>query len=183
MWCATRSRRCSNRAACVSVGELVREGYIPVNASHATVRSPSRTSPPQQHHPQNPTLTTTQQLNRTIHRATPRNPVRPFSESAIEVIMSIEPQRQKEPTPNQDAPAAPGPDRNDPAIEPQVSDVEPETEKGDGQTQGQPLRPAKASRKVRIRTSSPTAAPMCLTTSRRKKGRPAQSAAHSRHRR
>ncbi|MCI3944975.1 hypothetical protein K0038_02003 [Pseudomonas syringae] len=58
--------------------------------------------------------------------------------------MSIEPQRQKEPTPNQDAPAAPGPDRNDPAIEPQVSDVEPETEKGDGQTQGQTPAPSQS---------------------------------------
>ncbi|MFW3165418.1 hypothetical protein CBI55_10470 [Pseudomonas syringae] len=49
--------------------------------------------------------------------------------------MSIQPQAQKEPTPNQDAPASPGPDRNDPAIEPQVGDVKPETEKGNGQGQ------------------------------------------------
>ncbi len=49
--------------------------------------------------------------------------------------MSIEPQRQKATTPNQDAPASPGPDRNDPAIEPQVGDVKPETEKGNGQGQ------------------------------------------------
>ncbi|RMO85684.1 hypothetical protein ALQ33_02283 [Pseudomonas syringae pv. philadelphi] len=58
--------------------------------------------------------------------------------------MSIEPQRQKEQTPNQDAPAAPGPDRNDPAIEPQVADVEPETETGDGQKQGQPPAPSQS---------------------------------------
>ncbi|POP81211.1 hypothetical protein CXB38_14020 [Pseudomonas syringae] len=49
--------------------------------------------------------------------------------------MSIQPQAQKEPTPDQDAPASPGPDRNDPAIEPQVGDVKPETEKGNGQGQ------------------------------------------------
>lgn len=58
--------------------------------------------------------------------------------------MSIEPQRQKEQPPGQHTPADQGPDRNDPAIEPQVSDVEPETEKGDGQTQGQTPAPSQS---------------------------------------
>ncbi|EKG32400.1 hypothetical protein [Pseudomonas avellanae] len=58
--------------------------------------------------------------------------------------MSIEPQRQKKQPPGQHTPADQGPDRNDPAIEPQVSDVEPETEKGDGQTQGQTPAPSQS---------------------------------------
>ncbi|MDU8523009.1 hypothetical protein RYB07_20345, partial [Pseudomonas syringae pv. actinidifoliorum] len=52
--------------------------------------------------------------------------------------------RQKEQPPGQHTPADPGPDRNDPAIAPQVSDVEPETEKGDGQTQGQTPAPSQS---------------------------------------
>ncbi len=90
--------------------------------------------------------------------------------------MSIEPQRQKEPTPNQDAPASPGPDRNDPAIEPQVGDVKPETEKGNGQSQGQ--TPSQASHRLSRRASQPATAPMCLTMSRKKNRGFTQSSAH-----
>ncbi|KPY46939.1 Uncharacterized protein ALO48_02413 [Pseudomonas syringae pv. rhaphiolepidis] len=76
--------------------------------------------------------------------ATFRNPVRPFSETDIEVLMSIEPQRQKEQPPGQHTPADQGADRNDPAIEPQVADVKPETEKGGGQNQGQSPAPSQS---------------------------------------
>ncbi|RMT94078.1 hypothetical protein ALP38_01091 [Pseudomonas amygdali pv. sesami] len=58
--------------------------------------------------------------------------------------MSIEPQRQKEQPPGQHTPADQGADRNDPAIEPQVADVEPETEKGGGQNQGQSPAPSQS---------------------------------------
>jgi len=71
--------------------------------------------------------------------------------------MSIEPQRQKEPTPNQDAPARPGPDRNDPAIEPQVGDVKPETEKGNGQSQGQTPSPSQSQTQSQGQSTSDSA--------------------------
>ncbi|MDU8499983.1 hypothetical protein RYB01_12425 [Pseudomonas syringae] len=58
--------------------------------------------------------------------------------------MSTEPQRQKEQPPGQHTPADQGADRNDPAIEPQVADVEPETEKGGGQNQGQSPAPSQS---------------------------------------
>ncbi|RMS86463.1 hypothetical protein ALP58_02637 [Pseudomonas savastanoi] len=58
--------------------------------------------------------------------------------------MSIEPQRQKEQPPGQHTPADQGADRNDPAIEPQVADVKPETEKGGGQNQGQSPAPSQS---------------------------------------
>ncbi|WP_024643334.1 hypothetical protein [Pseudomonas syringae] len=71
--------------------------------------------------------------------------------------MSTEPQRQKEPTPNQDAPAGPGADRNDPAIEPQVADVKPETEKGHGPNQGQPPAPSQSQSQSQSQSSSDSA--------------------------
>ncbi|KOP53246.1 MULTISPECIES: hypothetical protein [Pseudomonas syringae group] len=71
--------------------------------------------------------------------------------------MSTEPQRQKEPTPNQDAPAEPGPDRNDIAIEPQVADVGPETEKGGAQKQGQTPAPSQSQSQSQTQSSGNSA--------------------------
>ncbi|KPB34891.1 hypothetical protein [Pseudomonas amygdali] len=71
--------------------------------------------------------------------------------------MSIEPQRQKEQPPGQHTPADQGADRNDPAIEPQVADVEPETEKGGGQNQGQSPAPSQSQSQGQSQSSGDSA--------------------------
>ncbi|KPC26872.1 Uncharacterized protein ABJ99_3632 [Pseudomonas syringae pv. cilantro] len=71
--------------------------------------------------------------------------------------MSIEPQRQKEQPPGQHTPADQGPNRNDPAIERQVSDEGPETEKGDGHNPGQTPAPSQSQSQSQSPTSDDSA--------------------------